>query len=70
MHAPTGEKMGETKDAFYEELEELVEKLLKTRYKIVIRDANPKVRREHMQKVIRSGLIQEQQRQQFKTDNI
>lgn len=54
-HAPTEEKDEETKDEFYEILEEMVQKIPKTDLKLVIGDMNAKVGREEIYREVTGG---------------
>jgi exonuclease III len=46
VHAPTGDKIDDIKDRFYEELEQVFDKLPKYHIKILLGDFNAKVGRE------------------------
>jgi endonuclease/exonuclease/phosphatase family metal-dependent hydrolase len=46
VHAPTEDKIDDIKDKFYEELEQVFNKLLKYHMKILLRDFNAKVGKE------------------------
>jgi hypothetical protein len=46
MHAPTEEKGGDSKDIFYEELEQVIDYFPKYHMKILLGDVNAKVGRE------------------------
>jgi hypothetical protein len=48
VHAPSEEKGDESKDSFYEELEQVFDHLPKYHLKILLRDFNPKVGRENI----------------------
>ena len=48
MHAPSDEKSDESKDSFYEELEQVFDHLLKYHMKILLGDFNAKVGRENI----------------------
>lgn len=55
FHAPTEEKDDETKDEFYEQLEEIIDRIPITHVKIVIGDANAKIGNEDIFKSITGG---------------
>lgn len=55
IHAPTEEKTEETKDEFYEILEETYSKLSRNNIKMIIGDANAKIGRENMYIQITGG---------------
>jgi hypothetical protein len=48
MHAPSEEESDESKDSFYEELEQVFDHLPKYHTKILLRDFNEKVGREYI----------------------
>jgi len=52
VHAPSAEKSEELKDSFYEELEEVFNRIPKYRMKILLGDFNAKVAREDIFKPI------------------
>jgi len=51
MQAPGEEKSDDSKDSFYEELEQVFEHFLKYHMKILLGDFNAKVGREYFQTV-------------------
>jgi hypothetical protein len=48
VHAPTEDKIDDIKDRFYEELEQVFDKFPRYHMKILLRDFNAKVAREHI----------------------
>jgi len=51
VHAPSEEKSGDSKDCFYEELEQVFDHFLKYHMTIILSDFNAKMRRENIFKV-------------------
>lgn len=61
LHAPTEEKEEEQKDTFYEELENVLDKLPRNNIQIVIGDVNAKIGKEDMFKSITGGESKHQE---------